>query len=219
MNEKTELYTNDKEYKSKYFNCCGCCNFCSKRSMTRKQLKFVVVGDGACGKTSLIIAEAGGEFVEQYTPTAFDDYAIEALVNGKTIRRFCPDVPVLVVGNKKDIRNEEEREMQKECNNENFIHHKQFVNFDDAIACAKKFSAHQVIECSAKTKEGIRQVFDAAIRIAVAHRAGTSRRVLNSIMKLKLFFFVYFKIFPTSIVLTSNTPTPIKGDVVIIAHY
>uniref|UniRef100_A0AAF5PYH4 Ras family protein n=1 Tax=Wuchereria bancrofti TaxID=6293 RepID=A0AAF5PYH4_WUCBA len=206
--------------------------------MTRKQLKFVVVGDGACGKTSLIIAEAGGEFVEQYTPTAFDDYAIEALVNGKTkiltvcdtageddyntlrplsypdtdlfivcysverpeslksveekwipeIRRFCPDVPVLVVGNKKDIRNEEEREMQKECNNENFIHHKQFVNFDDAIACAKKFSAHQVIECSAKTKEGIRQVFDAAIRIAVAHRAGTSRRVLNSIMKLKLVF-------------------------------
>ncbi|EJW80821.1 hypothetical protein WUBG_08270, partial [Wuchereria bancrofti] len=50
--------------------------------MTRKQLKFVVVGDGACGK-QLIIAEAGGEFVEQYTPTAFDDYAIEALVNGK----------------------------------------------------------------------------------------------------------------------------------------
>lgn len=53
--------------------------------MTHKQLKFVVVGDGACGKTSLIIAQAGGEFTEQYTPTAFDDYAIEALVNGKTV--------------------------------------------------------------------------------------------------------------------------------------
>ncbi|KAK6104792.1 Ras family protein [Brugia pahangi] len=206
--------------------------------MTRKQLKFVVVGDGACGKTSLILAQAGGEFIEQYTPTAFDDYAIEALVNGKTkvltvcdtageddyntlrplsypdadlfivcysverpeslksvaekwipeIRRFCPDVPILIVGNKKDIRNENGREMQKECNDENFMQHKQLVNFDDAIACAKEFSAHQVIECSAKTKEGIRQVFDAAIRIAIAHRAGTSRRVLNSIMKLKLVF-------------------------------
>ncbi|VDN83078.1 unnamed protein product [Brugia pahangi] len=104
------------------------------------------------------------------------------------IRRFCPDVPILIVGNKKDIRNENGREMQKECNDENFMQHKQLVNFDDAIACAKEFSAHQVIECSAKTKEGIRQVFDAAIRIAIAHRAGTSRRVLNSIMKLKLVF-------------------------------
>lgn len=53
--------------------------------MTKKQFKFVVVGDGACGKTSLIIAQAGGEFNEHYTPTAFDDYAIEAFINGKTV--------------------------------------------------------------------------------------------------------------------------------------
>uniref|UniRef100_A0A915PKV6 Uncharacterized protein n=1 Tax=Setaria digitata TaxID=48799 RepID=A0A915PKV6_9BILA len=205
--------------------------------MTRKQFKFVVVGDGACGKTSLIIAQAGGEFTEQYTPTAFDDYAIEALVNGKTkvltvcdtageddyntlrplsypdtdvfivcysverpqslkslqekwipeIRRFCPDVPILIVGNKKDIRNEQERGRRVKSN-DNSEDRKNLVNFDDAIACAKEFSSHRVIECSAKTKEGIRQVFDAAIRIAIAHRAGSSSRVLNSIMKLKLVF-------------------------------
>ncbi|VDK88136.1 unnamed protein product [Litomosoides sigmodontis] len=204
--------------------------------MTRKQFKFVVVGDGACGKTSLIIAQAGGEFSEQYTPTAFDDYAIGALVNGKTkvltvcdtageddynnlrplsypdadvfivcysverpeslksvqekwipeIRRFCPDVPILVVGNKKDIRNEDEQERRKESNEES--EHRHLVNFDDAIACANEFSAHRVIECSAKTKEGIRQVFDAAIRIAITHRAGNSSRVLNSVMKLELVF-------------------------------
>lgn len=62
--------------------------------MTKKQFKFVVVGDGACGKTSLIVAQAGGEFSEQYTPTAFDDYAIEAFIGGKTVRFhlvvFCP---------------------------------------------------------------------------------------------------------------------------------
>ncbi|EFO14055.1 hypothetical protein LOAG_14469, partial [Loa loa] len=103
------------------------------------------------------------------------------------IRRFCPDVPILVVGNKKDIRNEKERECRKECD-ENSEQHKHLVNFDDAAACAKEFSAHQVIECSAKTNEGIRQVFDAAIRVALAHRAGNTSRVLNSIMKLKLVF-------------------------------
>ena len=51
----------------------------------KRNLKIVVVGDGACGKTSLIVAHAGGGFTEQYTPTAFDDYPIEALVNGKTV--------------------------------------------------------------------------------------------------------------------------------------
>lgn len=205
--------------------------------MTRKQFKFVVVGDGACGKTSLIIAQAGGEFNEQYTPTAFDDYAIEAFINGKTkvltvcdtageddyntlrplsypdadvfivcysvervqslksvqekwipeIRRFCPDVPILVVGNKKDIRNDRERQgrIKDDGNSENS---RQLVNFDDAVACAKEFSSHKVIECSAKTKEGVRNVFDTAIRIAIAHRASRSSRVLNSIMKLRLVF-------------------------------
>ncbi|VDN08396.1 unnamed protein product [Thelazia callipaeda] len=209
--------------------------------MTRKQFKFVVVGDGACGKTSLIIAQGGGEFNEQYTPTAFDDYAIEAFINGKTvqkvltvcdtageddynrlrplsypdadvfivcysverpqslksvqekwipeIRRFCPDVPILVVGNKKDIRNEQEQRRRKTSNaTTNCENQRQLVNFDDAVACAKQFSSHKVIECSAKTKEGVRNVFDTAIRIAIAHRAGSSSRVLNSIMKLKLVF-------------------------------
>lgn len=53
--------------------------------MTKKPLKFVVVGDGGCGKTSLIMVQAGGEFTDNYIPTAFDDYAIEALINGKTV--------------------------------------------------------------------------------------------------------------------------------------
>ena len=49
-------------------------------------MKLVVVGDGACGKTSLIIAHAGGEFSDNYIPTAFDDYIIETYVEGKAVR-------------------------------------------------------------------------------------------------------------------------------------
>lgn len=68
------------------------------------------------------------------------------------IRRFCPDVPILVVGNKKDIRSDRERQgrIKDDGNSENS---RQLVNFDDAVACAKEFSSHKVIECSAKTKE------------------------------------------------------------------
>ncbi|VDN32937.1 unnamed protein product, partial [Gongylonema pulchrum] len=103
------------------------------------------------------------------------------------IRRFCPDVPILVVGNKKDIRNERDRDRRK-SGNENLEHVRQLVNYDDAAACSKQFSSHKVLECSAKTKEGVRNVFDTAIRIAIAHRASRSSRVLNSIMKLRLVF-------------------------------
>ncbi|VDN00472.1 unnamed protein product, partial [Onchocerca ochengi] len=67
------------------------------------------------------------------------------------IRHFCPDVPILIVGNKKDIRNEENQEDRKKSStsSENFENHENFVNFDDAIECAKEFSNHRVIECSA----------------------------------------------------------------------
>uniref|UniRef100_A0A183TZC0 Ras-like GTP-binding protein Rho1 n=1 Tax=Toxocara canis TaxID=6265 RepID=A0A183TZC0_TOXCA len=108
------------------------------------------------------------------------------------IRRFCPEVPILIVGNKKDIRNERERQKRMpNVENECSTSHNPggvLVDLDEAAACAKEFGAYKVIECSAKTKEGVRHVFDTAIRIAMSHRAKNSSRVLNSIMKLKLVF-------------------------------
>jgi GTPase SAR1 family protein len=51
----------------------------------KRNVKIVVVGDGSCGKTSLIVAHSVGQFNDQYVPTAFDEYRVEALVNGKTV--------------------------------------------------------------------------------------------------------------------------------------
>jgi len=42
--------------------------------------KLVVVGDGACGKTSLLIAFAHDEFPETHIPTVFETYATEIKV-------------------------------------------------------------------------------------------------------------------------------------------
>lgn len=47
--------------------------------------KLVIVGDGFCGKTSLLMAYRDGAFPDIYVPTVFDDYSAQATVDGKRI--------------------------------------------------------------------------------------------------------------------------------------
>ena len=73
---------------------------------------------------------------------------------------FCPDIPVILVGNKKDLRNdpntvEELAKMKKEP-----------VKLEDGKNMAEKIGAFAYYECSAKSKEGVKEVFDDAARIA-----------------------------------------------------
>ncbi|CAG7851155.1 SubName: Full=Related to GTP binding protein Rho2 {ECO:0000313/EMBL:CCA75121.1} [Serendipita indica DSM 11827] len=48
--------------------------------------KLVIVGDGACGKTSLLCVFAIGEFPREYQPTIFDNYVAEIRLDGKAVQ-------------------------------------------------------------------------------------------------------------------------------------
>jgi len=48
--------------------------------------KLVIVGDGACGKTCLLIVFSKDQFPEVYVPTVFENYVADIEVDGKQVR-------------------------------------------------------------------------------------------------------------------------------------
>ncbi|CAH8831811.1 unnamed protein product [Trichobilharzia szidati] len=77
------------------------------------------------------------------------------------IRNFLPNTPVILVANKKDLRNDEvtKRELLKMK--------QQIVTEYEGKHVAEKIGARAYVECSAKYKDGVNDVFDTAARIAL----------------------------------------------------
>jgi GTPase SAR1 family protein len=99
------------------------------------------------------------------------------------VKHFCPNVPIVLVGNKKDLRNDEatKKELMKMK--------QEPVRSEEGRNMADKIGAVGYLECSAKTKEGryktcvsvhcstiiglflgVREVFEHAARAALARK-------------------------------------------------
>jgi len=53
--------------------------------MATLRKKLVIVGDGACGKTCLLIVFSKDQFPEVYVPTVFENYVADIEVDGKQV--------------------------------------------------------------------------------------------------------------------------------------
>jgi small GTP-binding protein len=171
-----------------------------------QDIKCVVVGDGAVGKTCLLISYTTNDFPKDYVPTVFDNYNATVMVDGKQINlglwdtagqedydrlrplsypqtnvflicfsvisrdslsnvkekwvpevsHHSPNTPMILVGTKSDLR----QDSQFAGN---------LVSSDEATNVGKEIGAVKYMECSALTQDGLKPVFDEAIRAALHH--------------------------------------------------
>lgn len=70
------------------------------------------------------------------------------------ISHFCKDVPKILVGAKKDQRNDREGT----------------VTYEQGLGMAQRINAVEFMECSAMYKEGLLEIFDTAARYALKHK-------------------------------------------------
>jgi len=61
--------------------------------MQKSNLKCEVVGDGAVGKTSLLISYTSNNFPGEYVPTTFESYATNIRIEGQVVSLSILDTP------------------------------------------------------------------------------------------------------------------------------
>ncbi|KAJ0033473.1 hypothetical protein NQD34_000580 [Periophthalmus magnuspinnatus] len=55
-------------------------------SAAERKVSCVLVGDGAVGKTSLVVSYTTNGYPSEYVPTAFDNFTVVVMVDGKPVR-------------------------------------------------------------------------------------------------------------------------------------
>ena len=88
------------------------------------------------------------------------------------VKQFCPNVPIILVGNKKDLRNDPNtiKELGKIK--------QEPVKLEEGSTMAEQIHAFAYHECSAKSKEEVREVFNTAARASLQFRKGRSKKCI-----------------------------------------
>ncbi|KAK7088511.1 rho-related GTP-binding protein RhoC-like [Littorina saxatilis] len=175
--------------------------------------KLTVVGDGACGKTSLLLRISRDVFDDDsYDPTAYEKDVVDVFAGNRKIEMvlqdcagqetfdrlrpvvyaetdvilicfsldnpdslfnvenswiqevqfYCPDVPIILVGNKKDLRDSGPNGLTSTG--------QKFVTSQEGKDVAKRIQAKGYFECSAKDGENCKKLLGASVRYSTMHR-------------------------------------------------
>jgi len=186
-------------------------------------IKLVVIGDGAVGKTCLLISYANNRFPEDYIPTVFDNYVVNLTAGDRNIElglwdtagqeeydrlrplsyananvflicfslvnpvsfenvsakwypevmHFCPEVPQILVGTKLDARSDQGLLEKLKGQGQ------RPVTTELGQELARKIKAVKYMECSAKTSEGLKAVFDEAIKAVLFQKRKKKKCIIQ----------------------------------------
>ncbi|CAN4078855.1 unnamed protein product [Withania somnifera] len=176
---------------------------------TARFIKCVTVGDGAVGKTCMLISYTSNTFPTDYVPTVFDNFSANVVVDGSTVnlglwdtagqedynrlrplsyrgadvfllafsliskasyeniykkwipelRHYAPTIQIVLVGTKLDLR--EDKQYLSDHPGATPISTAQGEELK------KMIGAVAYIECSSKTQQNVKAVFDTAIKVAL----------------------------------------------------
>ena len=99
----------------------------------------------------------------------FSHASITPLHRVPEVKHFCPNVPIILVGNKKDLRTDQSTIRELARNRQVYLEilwawknvfFKSPVKFEEGQAMAAKIGAISYIECSSLRKDGVRKVFE-----------------------------------------------------------
>uniref|UniRef100_A0A7N6FDY3 Cell division cycle 42 n=1 Tax=Anabas testudineus TaxID=64144 RepID=A0A7N6FDY3_ANATE len=121
-------------------------------------IKCVVVGDGAVGKTCLLISYTTNKFPSEYVPTVFDNYAVTVMIGGEPYTLGLFDT---AVGTQVDLR-EDSNTIEKLAKNK-----QRPLYPESGEKLVRELKAVKYVECSALTQRGLKNVFDEAILAAL----------------------------------------------------
>ncbi|XP_046840241.1 ras-like GTP-binding protein Rho1 [Xenia sp. Carnegie-2017] len=180
-----------------------------------KRIKLTIVGDGATGKTCLLMVYKEEKFPQEYVATVFENYVKYLTYEGKGIelvlwdtagqedydsirplsypdtdvillcyaidqresfdniinkwqeelKQYCPKIPIVLVGTKKDLRSE--IITSSDIENSNKV---DFVLRDEGRKMSESISASAFVECSSLTGEAVNDVFESAIKATLQRR-------------------------------------------------
>lgn len=160
-------------------------------------IKCVIVGDGAVGKTCLLISYTTNKFPYDYIPTVFDNYSANIMHNNvpynlnlwdtagqedydklRPLSYPCTDIFILAfsVINRSSFSNIKTKwypEITLHCKDTPYVlvgtqvDLEKKITKEEGINLCKEINAVQYFECSAITQEGIHDLFIEVIKIVI----------------------------------------------------